>query len=102
MCSGRVAEDFVLYAFRKGAPIVLVSGCHYADCYYINANRNAARRVDRLWNKLDRLGIRPERLQIEWISAAEGRKWANVMKELEEMGRAVTLEEVEDTIEALA
>jgi heterodisulfide reductase subunit A len=102
MCSGRVAEDFVLYAFRKGAPIVLVSGCHYADCHYINANRNTVRRVDRLWDNLERKGVRPERLQLEWISAAEGRKWAKVMRELEEMRRTVTLEEIEYTMEALA
>ena len=97
MCSGRVAEDFILYAFRQGAPIVLVSGCHYVDCHYINANRQTQRRVDRLWDRLEKLGIRPERLQLEWISAAEGQKWAEVIRELEEMRQAVTLEEIEHT-----
>ncbi|MBC7265164.1 MAG: hydrogenase iron-sulfur subunit, partial [Chloroflexi bacterium] len=101
MCSGRVNEDFVLYAFRKGAPIVLVSGCHYADCHYINANRQTQRRVDRLWDRLERLGVRPERLQLEWISAAEGSKWAQVMTELETMRQKVTMEEIEQTIQVL-
>ena len=101
MCSGRVDEKFVLHAFRKGAPLVLVSGCHFADCHYINAVTWTQRRVERLWNKLERLGIRPERLQLEWISAAEGQKFARVMKELEELRRKVTPEEVQETMEIL-
>ncbi len=101
MCSGRVDEEFVLYAFRKGAPVVLVSGCHYADCHYINANRNTVRRVDRLWDKLEKAGVRPERLQLEWISAAEGQKWAEVMRVMEDMRQAVTQEEIEFTRRAL-
>jgi heterodisulfide reductase subunit A len=101
MCSGRVDEKFVLHAFRKGAPLVLVSGCHFADCHYIDAVTWTQRRVEKLWNKLERLGIRPERLQLEWISAAEGQKFARVMKELEEMRKQVTVEEVQKTVEIL-
>ena len=55
MCSGRVDSDFVLHAFEKGAPIVLVSGCHFADCHYIDANRWTQKRVEKLWDKLERL-----------------------------------------------
>jgi heterodisulfide reductase subunit A len=77
--------------------MVLVSGCHYADCHYIDANRQTVKRVDRLWNQLERKGIRPERLQLEWISAAEGKKWAQVMSDLEEMRKTVTLREVKET-----
>jgi heterodisulfide reductase subunit A len=102
MCSGRVDPDFVLRAFEKGAAMVLVSGCHYADCHYIDANRQTVKRVDRLWNQLERKGVRPERLQLEWISAAEGQKWAQVMRELEEMRRSVTRDEVEAALEALS
>jgi len=80
---------------------VLVSGCHFADCHYIDANRETVKRVDRLWNQLERKGIRPERLQLEWISAAEGQKWARVMRDLEEMRKTVTREEVDATVEAL-
>ncbi len=102
MCSGRVDEYFVLYAFQKGAPIVLVSGCHFADCHYIDANRWTQRRVEKLWDKLERKGIRPERLQLEWISAAEGQKFAKVMKRVEEMRQKVTKEEIEFTKKALS
>ena len=102
MCSGRVGERLILRAFALGAPIVLVSGCHFADCHYINANRWTQRRVERLWGKLERAGIRPERLQLEWISAAEGQKFARTMRELEEMRKKVTPEEIEYTKQVLA
>jgi len=102
MCSGRVDAEFVWYAFQRGAPVVLVSGCHYADCHYINANRNTVRRVDALWEGLEKAGVRPERLQLDWCSAAEGQKWAKIMAELEELRAGVTAEEVEATRVALA
>jgi heterodisulfide reductase subunit A len=101
MCSGRVDPDFVWRGFAKGAAMVLVSGCHYADCHYIDANRKTVQRVDRLWSQLERKGIRPERLQLEWVSAAEGQKWAQVMRELEHLRQDVTRAEVEETVAAL-
>ncbi len=101
MCSARVSEEMVLEAFRCGAPVVLVSGCHYADCHYINANRQTVKRVQRLWDKLERAGVRPERLQLEWISAAEGQKFAKVMFRMEELRKTVTLEEIEHARTAL-
>lgn len=101
MCSGRVKPDFVWYAFQQGAPLVLVSGCHYADCHYIDANRNTVRRVDALWEGLEKHGVRPERLQLDWCSAAEGQKWAKIMQGLEELRADVTAEEVEKAREAL-
>jgi heterodisulfide reductase subunit A len=102
MCSGRVAEKFILRAFELGAAMVLVSGCHLADCHYISANSWTQKRVDRLWDRLEKLGIRPERLQLEWISAAEGQKFARVMQEIEEMRKTVTAEEIEHTRRVLA
>ncbi len=95
MCSGRVSEEMVLEGFRNGAAVVLVSGCHYADCHYISANRQTVKRMQRLWDQLEKAGIRPERLQLEWISAAEGQKFARVMRQLEELRRTVTAEEIE-------
>ncbi len=101
MCSARVSEEMVIEAFRCGAPVVLVSGCHYADCHYINANRQTYERMQRLWNKLDKNGIRPQRLQLEWISAAEGQKFAKVMYQMEELRKTVTQEEIDHAREAL-
>jgi heterodisulfide reductase subunit A len=97
-----VSPDFVWYAFRKGAPVVLVSGCHYADCHYIDANRSTTRRMDGLWDGLDKAGLRLERLQLEWCSAAEGARWQTIMKEIELKRASVTANEVEMTREVLA
>ncbi|KAF0121464.1 MAG: heterodisulfide reductase subunit A [bacterium] len=97
MCSGRVDKKFIWRAFEKGAPVVLVSGCHFGDCHYIDANHWTKKRVDKVWKKMKKLGIRPERLQLEWISAAEGIRFSNVMKRMEELRADVTPEEIEDT-----
>ncbi len=97
MCSGRVDEKFIWHAFKRGAPLVLVSGCHFVDCHYIDAVTWTQRRVEKVWTRMEKLGIRPERLQLEWISAAEGQKFARVMKELDELLRQVTPEEVAET-----
>jgi heterodisulfide reductase subunit A len=97
MCSGRVSEKFVLHAFEKGAPVVLVSGCHIGDCHYIDANLWTEKRLKKMWKKLEKLGIRKERLQLEWISAAEGMRFQEVMRKIEELRQTVTSEEVEET-----
>ena len=102
MCSGRVDEKFILHAFEKGAPLVLLSGCHLGDCHYINANNWALQRAQRLWKRMKKLGIRPERLQLEWISAAEGARFAQIMRDLEEMRQQVTPDEIEHTRKVLA
>jgi heterodisulfide reductase subunit A len=101
MCSGRVDEKFILHAFKKGAPMVVVSGCHYVDCHYIDANRWTQKRVEKLWDKFDRWGIRPERLLLEWISAAEGQRFQKTMQDIEELRKKVTKEEIERTIKIL-
>ena len=102
MCSGRVSEDFIWRAFRLGAPVVLLSGCHFGDCHYINANHWTERRVKRLWRKMEKLGLRPERLRLEWISAAEGLRFRQVMEGMEELRASVSPEEVAQTKVILA
>jgi len=102
MCSARVSEGFVWQAFKLGAPMVLLSGCHIGDCHYISANHWTMRRADRIWNRMEKLGIRPERLQLEWISAAEGPRFAQIMRDLEDMRQQVSPEEIEHTKQVLA
>ena len=102
MCSARVDENFIWHAFKLGAPIVLISGCHIGDCHYLNANHWTIKRADKLWNRMEKLGIRPERLQLEWISASEGPRFAQIMRDLEEMRQKVTPEEIEYTKNILA
>ena len=83
MCSARMDQDFILEAFRRGAGMVLVSGCHPQDCHYITGQRVAAKRFDRIPRALERMGINPERFRVEWISAAEGDKYARVITEMD-------------------
>jgi heterodisulfide reductase subunit A len=97
MCSGRVSEDFILRAFANGAPTVLVSGCHLSDCHYIDANHQTKKRVEKLWKKLDKWGIRGERLGLAWVSAAEGAKFQETVTRMAEVAKTVTPEEIEDT-----
>ncbi len=101
MCSGRVSEKFVWRAFERGAPVVLVSGCHIGDCHYIDANHWTERRIKKMWRKMERLGIRPGRLGLEWVSAAEGVRFKQVMEKMEELRASVTPEEVRETQEIL-
>jgi heterodisulfide reductase subunit A len=101
MCSGRVDEKFIWDGFRKGAPVILVSGCHIGDCHYINANHWTEKRIGKVHKKMAKLGIRTERLQLEWVSAAEGVRFAEIMKRMEELRRAITPGEISETIEIL-
>lgn len=84
MCGGRVTTGLVLKAFQLGADGVLVATCHFEDCHYLFGAKRAAE-VHKITEKLiDMLGIEPERLRLEWISAAEAPKFAKVAKELVE------------------
>jgi hypothetical protein len=82
--------------------VVLVSGCHYVDCHYIDANRSTVRRVDGLWDGLEKAGVRPDRLLLEWCSAAEGARWQTTMHETEKKRQTVTADELEFTRNVLA
>jgi heterodisulfide reductase subunit A len=95
MCSGRVSPKFVERAFARGAAAVLVAGCHIGDCHYINANYQTQKRVERLWKKMDKLGLNKERLQLLWASAAEGERVASKVKEMQATVNSVTKEELE-------
>jgi len=97
MCSGRVDERFLMYAFEKRAGIVLVSGCHLGDCHYIDANTHTLSRVERLGKKMADAGLDPGRLHRRWVSAAEGRRWADTISELARMLPAVRAEEIDRT-----
>lgn len=78
MCSGRVNPLFVLKALSLGADGVLILGCHPGDCHYIEGNYKAMRRIPLLKKTLQQLGIEEERVRLEWVSASEGAKFAEV------------------------
>lgn len=81
MCSGRIQPGFVFRAFEKGADGVLVSGCHFGDCHYIFGNHRAAEMFERTKNVVKLIGLEEDRLRLEWISAAEGARFALVINE---------------------
>lgn len=84
MCSGRVDPQFILDALAKGADGVLLGGCHPGDCHYVEGNYKALRRFRMLKRLLADMGIEPQRVRLEWISAAEGDKVRNVINEMVE------------------
>jgi F420-non-reducing hydrogenase iron-sulfur subunit len=81
MCSSRIDPELILDALKKGAWGVLVAGCHPGDCHYVNGNYRTQRRIALLKNLLEELGIAPQRVRLEWISANEGGKFQKVVNE---------------------
>jgi heterodisulfide reductase subunit A len=95
MCSGRVDRDFVLEAFRLGAGMVLVGACHLPyDCHYISGNYKMKARMDALAPMLQKLGMSPERFRVEYVSAAEGVKFAEIIKEMAAQMQALGKEKI--------
>lgn len=82
MCSGRIDPQFILEALARGADGVLIGGCHPNDCHYGEGNYKMLRRYRLLRRMLADMGIPPERVRLEWISAAEGEKVKTVMTEM--------------------
>ena len=79
MCSSRVDPDHVILAFKNGADGVLIGGCHPGDCHYRTGNYQTLKRVTLLKAMLKEMGIDERRLRLEWISASEGKKYAEVV-----------------------
>jgi coenzyme F420-reducing hydrogenase delta subunit len=81
-CTGRIDFMFLIRAFEQGADAALVSGCHPGDCHYNEGNYYARRRWTIFRKLLNFLGIEKDRVQFSWVSAAEGRKWADLVNEV--------------------
>ncbi len=95
LCSGRVSPELIIRTFREGADGVLVAGCHFGDCHFINGNHRTAKRIPILKSIMENLGIEPERLRLEWVSAAGGERFAQLVKEFtEEIRRLPPLRQV--------
>ncbi len=88
-CSGRISPELVLRTFREGADGVMVLGCHIGDCHYTSGNHRTAKRMAVLKKLLEYSGIAPERLHVNWASAAEGERFANIVREFTEQIRAL-------------
>ena len=82
MCSGRINPIFVINALQQGADGVLIGGCHPGDCHYERGNYLARRRYAILRELLEYIGIDPGRVRMTWVSASEGKKFAEVVQEV--------------------
>ena len=89
-CSCRVNPMFILKAFQRGADGVILCGCHPGDCHYVTGNYYTRRRMAMLFDFLNYMGIEKERTRVEWVSAAEGARFSQVMndfvKKITELG----------------
>lgn len=81
MCSGSVSPLYIFSAFSRGADGVLVSGCHPGDCHYIKGNFYARRKLALVKKLMEHVGLDPERFQMSWVSAAEGQKYTQIIKD---------------------
>jgi F420-non-reducing hydrogenase iron-sulfur subunit len=81
MCSSRINPSFIIRAFQLGADGVLVGGCHPGDCHYGTGNLYARRKLAITRKILEFVGMDPKRFRVEWISASEGNKYAEVVEE---------------------
>jgi F420-non-reducing hydrogenase iron-sulfur subunit len=88
-CSGRVNPYFIIKCLQHGVDGVLVSGCHPGDCHYISGNLVARRRFAILKRILEFVGVEKGRVQFSWISAAEGERFSQVIKEVTEEIKAL-------------
>jgi F420-non-reducing hydrogenase iron-sulfur subunit len=89
MCSARVDPTYVLKAFASGADGVLMCGCHPGDCHYSEGNYKTLRRVPLLKKMLADFGIEEDRVRLEWVSASEGRRFADVVNDMTDRIRAL-------------
>jgi len=88
-CSGRVDPNLVMKALALGADGVLIAGCHPGDCHYTSGNIKTLRRFKLLQKMLDQFGIERDRVRLEWVSAAEGEKYAQVVRSMTEQVRSL-------------
>ncbi len=102
MCSGRVDPTFVLSAFEEGADGVLICGCHPGDCHYHEGNYKCLRRYHLLQKYLQQMGFEKDRLKLAWISASEGKQFADLADEMTETVIALGPSKIKENIETLA
>lgn len=99
MCTGRIDLGFILRAFANGTDGVFIGGCWPGECHYLTEGNYLALSIVHLAKKLlKHIGVNPERLRIEWVSASEGSRFAEVMndftKKVKELGPLGKSEEI--------
>jgi len=82
MCSGMVHPNLVIDALTKGADGVLMCGCHPGDCHYQEGNLKAEARAEAIKLMMQDFGMEEERFRLEWVSASEGPRFAQVVNDM--------------------
>ena len=102
MCSGRIGPSFILKAFKEGADGVMVCGCHPGDCHYHEGNYKCLRRFKLIKKYITQMGIEEQRLHLSWISASEGKQFAELVQELTDTISALGPSTVKTQLETFA
>jgi len=102
MCSGRIDPTFVLKAFKEGADGVLICGCHPGDCHYHEGNYKCLRRYYLIKKYIAQMGIDPNRLRLEWISASEGKQFAELADAMAETIQKLGPAEIKTVLETVS
>jgi F420-non-reducing hydrogenase iron-sulfur subunit len=98
MCSARIDPTFVVKALADGADGVLICGCHPGDCHYAEGNYKAMRRYPLLKKMLGALGVEEERVRLDWVSASEGQRFADIVNDMTERLRALGPSRIKSTL----
>lgn len=105
MCSGRVDPVFIIDAFLRYIDGIMVLGCHFGDCHYLNGNYHAEKRIIGVQKLLSFTGTGQQRLCLDWVSAAEGERFANLVnsfvKQIRELGPFTRTDEVTNMLKAV-
>jgi len=102
MCSGRICPTFIFKAFQEGADGVLVCGCHPGDCHYHEGNYKCLRRFKLIEKYIGQMGIEPGRLRLEWISASEGKLFAELANKMTQAIKDLGPSSIKAQLEQLA
>jgi coenzyme F420-reducing hydrogenase delta subunit len=82
MCSSRLEPSILLEMFIQGIDCIFIGGCHFGDCHYMEGNYHAIHKIELTKKLMEKSGLNPERLRLEWVSASEGQRFATIMKEM--------------------
>jgi F420-non-reducing hydrogenase iron-sulfur subunit len=82
MCSSRIEPSIILEMFIQGIDGVFIGGCHPGDCHYIEGNYHTVHKIELTKKLIEKAGLNPDRLRLEWVSASEAQRFAEIMKEM--------------------
>ncbi|MFH1262930.1 MAG: hydrogenase iron-sulfur subunit [Pseudomonadota bacterium] len=100
MCSARIDPSFVMKALEGGADGVLICGCHPGDCHYVEGNYKAMRRYELLKRVMRWYGIEEDRVRLEWVSASEGQRFADIVADMTEKLRRLGPSQIQANLQA--